>query len=67
MEELERELSVWKDAFKTADADRKVLNRAVLKLERNIGALKVCPVKRLCPASIPLPTQFVFPASLQCL
>ncbi|RPD82575.1 hypothetical protein L226DRAFT_549286 [Lentinus tigrinus ALCF2SS1-7] len=40
VEELERELSVWKDAFKTADGDRKVLNKTVLKLERSIGALK---------------------------
>ncbi|KAI0801289.1 hypothetical protein C8Q74DRAFT_1454658 [Fomes fomentarius] len=40
VEELERELSVWKEAFKTADGDRKVLNKTVLKLERNIGALK---------------------------
>ena len=43
VEELERELSVWKEAFKTADGDRKVLNRTVLRLERNIGALKVRP------------------------
>ncbi|KAI0662803.1 hypothetical protein C8Q70DRAFT_908776 [Cubamyces menziesii] len=40
VEELERELSVWKEAFKTADGDRKVLNKTVLKLERSIGALK---------------------------
>ncbi|KAI9063042.1 hypothetical protein FKP32DRAFT_1686352 [Trametes sanguinea] len=40
VEELERELSVWKEAFKTADGDRKVLNKTVLKLERNLGALK---------------------------
>ncbi|KAH9849783.1 hypothetical protein C2E23DRAFT_736548 [Lenzites betulinus] len=39
-EELERELSVWKEAFKTADGDRKVLNKTVLRLERSIGALK---------------------------
>lgn len=41
VEELERELSVWKEAFKTADGDRRVLNKSVLKLERSIGALKV--------------------------
>lgn len=41
VEELERELSVWKEAFKTADGDRKVLSKNVLKLERSIGALKV--------------------------
>ncbi|KAI0669923.1 hypothetical protein C8Q78DRAFT_976572 [Trametes maxima] len=40
VEELERELSVWKEAFKTADGDRKVLNKTVLRLERSIGALK---------------------------
>ncbi|KAI0724530.1 hypothetical protein C8T65DRAFT_691548 [Cerioporus squamosus] len=40
VEELERELSVWKEAFKTADGDRKVLNKTVLKLERSIGSLK---------------------------
>ncbi|PIL31987.1 hypothetical protein GSI_06691 [Ganoderma sinense ZZ0214-1] len=40
VEELERELSVWKEAFKTADGDRKVLSKNVLKLERSIGALK---------------------------
>ncbi|KAH9944404.1 uncharacterized protein BXZ73DRAFT_40022 [Epithele typhae] len=40
VEELEQELSVWKEAFKTADGDRKVLNKTVLRLERNIGALK---------------------------
>ncbi|KAI0361652.1 hypothetical protein OH77DRAFT_1508535 [Trametes cingulata] len=40
VEELERELSVWKEAFKTADGDRKVLTKNVLKLERSIGALK---------------------------
>ncbi|KAL7285296.1 hypothetical protein ACG7TL_000391 [Trametes sanguinea] len=40
VEELERELSVWKEAFKTADGDRKVLNKTILKLERTLGALK---------------------------
>lgn len=43
VEELEQELSVWKSAFKTADGDRKVLSKSVLKLERSIGALKVRP------------------------
>ena len=32
---------MWKEAFKTADGDRKVLNKTVLKLERSIDALKV--------------------------
>ena len=32
---------MWKEAFKTADGDRKVLSKNVLKLERRIGALKV--------------------------
>ena len=41
MEELERELSVWKAALKSADEEKKVLQRNVLKLERNIGSLKV--------------------------
>ncbi len=59
VEELERELLVWKEAFKTADGDRKVLNKTVLKLERSIGALKVRtsipPLfvrvrRRLCPS-----------------
>ncbi|KAI0365226.1 hypothetical protein BV20DRAFT_954754 [Pilatotrama ljubarskyi] len=40
VEELERELSVWKEAFKTADGDRKVLTKNVLRLERSLGALK---------------------------
>lgn len=54
VEELERELSVWKEAFKTADGDRKVLNKTVLRLERNIGALKVRPP--LLYILLPVPT-----------
>lgn len=41
VEELERELSVWKTALKAADDDKKSLHKTVLKLERNIGSLKV--------------------------
>lgn len=41
VEELERELSVWKAALKTADEEKKALNKSVLRLERNIGSLKV--------------------------
>lgn len=41
VEELERELSVWKVALKAADDEKKSLNRNVLKLERNLGSLKV--------------------------
>ncbi|KII94335.1 hypothetical protein PLICRDRAFT_424408 [Plicaturopsis crispa FD-325 SS-3] len=40
VEELERELSVWKIAFKTADEERLLLRTSVSKLERNIGSLK---------------------------
>ncbi|OBZ80082.1 hypothetical protein A0H81_01170 [Grifola frondosa] len=40
VEELERELFVWKSALKAADEDRKMLNKTVLKLERNIGSLR---------------------------
>ncbi|KAI0932235.1 hypothetical protein AcW2_000918 [Taiwanofungus camphoratus] len=40
VEELERELSVWKAAFKTSEEEKKALNRNVLKLERNIGSLR---------------------------
>ena len=62
MEELERELSVWKGAFKTADSDRKLFHKTVLKLERNIGALKVCvPVKRLCPTTLPTQSVLLLP------
>ena len=60
VEELERELLVWKEAFKTADGDRKVLNKAVLKLERSLGALKVCFHHLVCPGigadGAPLPS-----------
>ncbi|KAH8102638.1 hypothetical protein BXZ70DRAFT_1070881 [Cristinia sonorae] len=40
VEELEREVSVWKAALKSADDEKKSLNRTVQKLERNIGSLK---------------------------
>lgn len=41
MEELERELSVWKSALKVAEDEKKVLVKTVSRLERNIGSLKV--------------------------
>lgn len=41
VEELERELSVWKSALKAADDEKKLLSKAVLKLEKDIGSLKV--------------------------
>jgi len=40
VEELERELSVWKAAFKTADDDKKALVKTVSKLERNLDSLR---------------------------
>ncbi|KAH9946643.1 hypothetical protein B0H21DRAFT_778993 [Amylocystis lapponica] len=40
VEELEREVSVWKAAFKNSDEEKKALSKNVLKLERNIGALR---------------------------
>ncbi|TCD71503.1 hypothetical protein EIP91_008884 [Steccherinum ochraceum] len=40
VEELERELSVWKSALKATDEEKKQLQRSVVKLERNIGSLK---------------------------
>ncbi|KAH9937662.1 uncharacterized protein B0H18DRAFT_1081778 [Fomitopsis serialis] len=40
VEELERELSVWKAAFKTTDEEKKVLLKTVSRLERSIGSLK---------------------------
>ncbi|TFY69774.1 hypothetical protein EVJ58_g230 [Rhodofomes roseus] len=40
VEELERELSVWKGAFKSADEEKKTLLKTVTRLERNIGSLK---------------------------
>lgn len=42
VEELERELSVWKAALKTADEDKKTLSKTVVQLERSIGSLRVC-------------------------
>ena len=41
MEELERELGVWKAALKAADDEKRQFNKTVLKLERSIGSLKV--------------------------
>ncbi|KAK7694623.1 hypothetical protein QCA50_001810 [Cerrena zonata] len=40
VEELERELGVWKVALKTADEDKKTLTKQITRLERNIGSLK---------------------------
>lgn len=40
VEELERELSVWKAALKTADEDKKTLSKTVVQLERSIGSLR---------------------------
>ncbi|KZT74652.1 hypothetical protein DAEQUDRAFT_659485 [Daedalea quercina L-15889] len=40
VEELERELSVWKAALKTAEEEKRTLSKTVTKLERNIGSLK---------------------------
>ena len=42
VEELERELSVWKGALKVAEDEKKALLKTVSRLERNIGSLKVC-------------------------
>lgn len=42
MDELERELAVWKIAQKSADDERLGLQKRVSELERNIGSLKVC-------------------------
>lgn len=41
VEELERELSVWKSAFKTAEEEKKTLSKSVVSLERKIDSLKV--------------------------
>ncbi|KZT02748.1 uncharacterized protein LAESUDRAFT_738628 [Laetiporus sulphureus 93-53] len=40
VEELERELAVWKAALKTADEDNKTLNKTIYRLERSIGSLR---------------------------
>ncbi|GJE86088.1 CCCH-type zinc finger protein [Phanerochaete sordida] len=40
VEELEREVSVWKIAHKAVEDEKNNLNKAVSKLERNIGSLK---------------------------
>lgn len=41
VDELERELSVWKSAFKNAEEEKKALNKSVVSLERRIDSLKV--------------------------
>lgn len=41
VDELERELSVWKSAFKNAEEEKKALNKSVTSLERRIDSLKV--------------------------
>lgn len=41
VDELERELSVWKSAFKNAEEEKKALNKSVASLERRIDSLKV--------------------------
>ncbi|KZT30410.1 hypothetical protein NEOLEDRAFT_1144074 [Neolentinus lepideus HHB14362 ss-1] len=38
--ELEREVSVWKLAYKTADEEKSVMKQSISKLERSIGSLK---------------------------
>ncbi|KIJ68416.1 hypothetical protein HYDPIDRAFT_24698 [Hydnomerulius pinastri MD-312] len=40
VDELERELSVWKLAFKTAETERNDLQKHLLKLEKSIGSMK---------------------------
>ncbi|OBZ79299.1 hypothetical protein A0H81_00772 [Grifola frondosa] len=40
VEELERELSVWKSALKAADEEKTMLSRTALRLERNMGSLR---------------------------
>ncbi|EIM92450.1 uncharacterized protein STEHIDRAFT_151774 [Stereum hirsutum FP-91666 SS1] len=40
VDELERELSVWKSAFKNAEEEKKALNKSVVSLERRIDSLK---------------------------
>ena len=47
MEELERELSVWKGALKVAEDEKKALLKTVSRLERNIGSLKVRVYKHI--------------------
>lgn len=39
--ELERELTVWKVAFTSNDEEKATLKKQVIRLERNIGSLKV--------------------------
>lgn len=41
VEDLERELNVWKIAQKAADEEKSALNKKVYKLERSIGSIKV--------------------------
>ncbi|PCH33612.1 hypothetical protein WOLCODRAFT_61159 [Wolfiporia cocos MD-104 SS10] len=40
VEELERELSVWKAALKKSDEEKRALSKSILKLERSIGSLR---------------------------
>ncbi|EPQ60792.1 hypothetical protein GLOTRDRAFT_124541 [Gloeophyllum trabeum ATCC 11539] len=40
VKELEREVSVWKLAHKTADEERSAMKRSISKLERSIGSFK---------------------------
>ena len=47
VEELVREVDVWKLAYKSSEDKQKVLRKEVSKLERNIGSLKVrCAIQR---------------------
>jgi hypothetical protein len=41
VEELEREVSVWKLALKTSHEEVEQYKKNISKLERNIGSLKV--------------------------
>jgi hypothetical protein len=52
--ELERELAVWKLAFKSNDEENSTLKKQVARLERNIGSLKVRVDTTL--SSVPPPT-----------
>ncbi|KAF9242910.1 hypothetical protein BU15DRAFT_72565 [Melanogaster broomeanus] len=40
VDELERELSVWKLAFKTAETEKNEFQKGLLKLEKSIGSMK---------------------------
>ena len=41
VEDLERELKVWKIAQKASEEEKSALNKKVYKLERSIGSMKV--------------------------